>query len=344
MSAAQLLKLIGHTDEKYILSALNTREGARELPKKRSIGRMWLIAAILTITIPITVLAASRYLHLTDYLKRAGMGDTQGVTSLSSNMASEKTFRNELAEYQILEASCDSKTVYLVARVKAVDEGNLVVPQYVTGGESVKTLGIEGITEGTIEEYAQAQNKDLVYVGLSVTPAEGQFDGMSEDIRCDRDGTLYCYLTAKNQTEASDIRLNCVGSARLDGSDEILNVKFETRIQDRSTSEEMVFTTFDSRIPEEIRIFPEKLVVKETELGMYAALTYRVDPNRASKTKFFVLVDENGEELARMPDEGGSFTDNGDGSYTSTFPFQKVDSLEGVKIQFSHHEPYSFGK
>lgn len=303
------------------------------------------VAAILVIAIPITAFAAARYLGLTDYLAESGMEDTQAVQDLSVSMAQLESYCNDYAEYTILEAVCDSNLIYVAAQIKPLDEGNMLVPQFVSADSSVQELGLAGITEGTVGDYAASLGKTLVYADVGYWNGEAHLDGVA-DFRYSEDGTMYYYYSTQNTFDAQDITLKCSGLAYTDGMSLANRVEFETKLFDRSTSAETKFTVFDDKAYAETGIRISSLTIQETELGMYATFTYETNGESGVN---FKLLDANGNELVSMPNMTATgVVDNGDGTCSEMLTCQKPDSLEGLQFMIrdfetgEHFGPYSF--
>ena len=303
------------------------------------------VAAVLAIAIPFTAFAAARYFGLTDYLAESGMEDTQAVQELSVNMDQLESYCNDFAEYTIFEAVCDSNLIYVAAQIKPLDEGNMLVPQFVSADASVMELGLGNITEGTIGEYAASLGKSLVYADVGYWNGESHLDGTA-DFRYGDDGTLYYYYSAHNTFQTKNITLKCAGVAYTDGMSLANRVEFETKLFDRSTSKETVFTVFDGKAFAETGIRINSLTIQETELGMYATFTYE---QSSESSVNFKLLDANGDVLASMPNLiGTGVVDNGDGTCSEMLTCQKLESLEGLQFMIRDFDsgeyfgPYSF--
>ena len=320
-------------------------------------------AAVLIVVLPLTAYAAAKGMGLTDYLAERGMKDIQAVEELS-NSASElsfpstettageqgiATFRNHYAEYSILEAVCDSETIYLAARVKPLSEEYFLIPQCILVDEqSVDSLGLEGVSGGTVSEYADAHGLTLVQSSVGYRIGESHLDG-SEDFRYDSDGTLYLYFSAKNLSESKDITLKCAGLAATETMSVADRVEFDVQLTNKSTSVSgMVCTSIDPKAEEETGILLNSIRIEESEMGLYATFSF-TSTNAKFSDITFKLVDASGKELPYLPGEVGTGTiDNGDGTFSRTNNYQKPDAMEGLQFiirDFSNaidYGPYSF--
>lgn len=348
------------------------QEAVRSETKKKRDGRYsrgWsvmqkaAVAAILVIALPITAYAAAKGLGLMDYLAGRGMQNMEAVEALH-NDATEltvsgaqtefdeqglATVRNDYAEYTILEAVCDSSTIFMEAKVVPLEENTLLLPSMIFEEmDSAECLGIEGVSGGTVCEYAAANGLNLVHASVGYWVGEKHLDG-SEDFRYGEDGALYLYYSAHNISGDKEITLNCAGTAYTPEMTVANRVEFEVTLTDKSsTVRELVYRTFDAKAWEETGIQINSLTFKVTEMGLYATFTYSVTDAKFNDIDF-KIVDAAGEELAYLPGEMGSGTiDNGDGTFSRTNNYQIPVSMEGLRFVIrdfqnsADYGPYSF--
>ncbi len=334
MTERELLKVIGETPESYIMKAMETR-GRKERKKHISLGT-WLTAAAIAASLTVTAAAVSHYLNLTAYLKDLGMQDTTGVEALQQEVG--EGFSTDLADFKILEAVRDENLIYISAEIRPKDSGDLLIPEYATPGQGVEVLQMEGIREGTVQDFADAYTKRLVSAGIlleNVSP-------VTVDMRCTPEGTIYVYLTTENGLDKETLTVK--GFTKAPEGAEPVSGKTEITLKDSSTGKEQEFRTFDPKIAEDLKITPLSLTFRETELGVQMRFVYRGNPDRASNTHFCALVDGEGKELPRIPLAGSFVEDDEDGTFTVVDYYQKMDSFEGLSLKISHHGPYTFSK
>ena len=303
-------------------------------------------AAILVLVLPVTAYAAVAGFGLMDYLKQSGMKDTQPAMKLSSDLVEQTPYSNNFAEYTVTEATCDSNTIYLAAKITPLDNSYLLVPQFISDDN---LLEVDGEVVGTLSEYAAVQGKTVVYADIGYHSGEEHLDG-SVDFRCSGDGTLYYYVSAANIFQGrKDIVLKCSGVAYTEEMSVADRVEFEVGLLDKSTASALpVYTIFSPEAYADTGIRINSLTLEETEMGLYATFNFTT-----TEAKFqdivFKLVDSEGTELAYLPGEMGTGTiDNGDGTFSRTNNYQKPSSMEGVKIVIRdfvsavNYGPYSF--
>lgn len=310
------------------------------------------VAAVLAVTIPIAGYAAVRGLGLKDYLAKRGLQDAQAVEALTSSdleLSGSVSYQNGYADYTILEAVCDSQILYLAAQVRPLDSGDFLIPQYVMAEDSVINLGIDGLTEGTVGEYAASQGKRLVYASVGYSSGESYLDG-AEDFRYGDDGTLYYYYSAQNISGSKEITLKCAGLAYTAEMSVADRVEFEVTLFDKSNARDTRYTVFDPMAASETGIQLNELLITETEIGLYVKFTF-VKEESASESVVLNLLDAQGNQLESMPGIAGTGTmDNGDGTYSATMYYQKPSSMEGLQFAVRDWEnaisygPYSFSE
>lgn len=358
------------------------QSGSKTKKYKGRYNRGWSVlqkavaAAILVVCLPVTAYAAVMGFGLMEYLSQRGMGELQGVEQLVitpselyvdvTEGTAEETdsedgtvyYSTKYAKYTVLEAICDSQTIYLAAQVKPLGD-YFLIPQYLSPEDSVRNLiGMEYLYENdpemTISEYASSQGKTLAYAGIGYRTdleAEGEPVTGGEEYRYDSDGVLYYYYTAQNIWDSKEFTLKCTGSGYDLGAslEEIERVPFEVKVRDKNTNtENMVYTSFDPKAKAETGVQINSLTIEETEMGLYATFNYS-DTEAKFDGIFFRIVDASGKELTSLPGTSGSGQiDNGDGTFNCTMNYQKPDSMEGLQFVVRdvwnsvNYGPYSF--
>lgn len=354
-----------HAPEELKAKVLQSAAESSRSRKKASAGhssRGWgfvmkaAVAALLAVTIPVAGYAAAKSMGLTDWLASSGMQDVQGVEELTnsglelSGGKEGSSYRNNYAEYSILEAVCDSQTIYLAAQVKPIDSSYFLVPQYIMEEDSVSNLGIDGLTEGTVGEYAASQGKSLVYAGVGYYNGENHLDG-GEDFRYGNDGALYYYYSAQNISGSKNIALKCSGYAYTAEMSVTDRVEFEVTLFDKSSATETLYTNMDPAAFDETGVQVTELILKQTEMGLYATFTFRADNAKIDADGiFFKILDANGEELDTLPRAGGESHVESSGIGTCQVCYQMPDNLDGLQFAIRdvwesiNYGPYSFSK
>ena len=322
-----------------------------------SVARKAAVAAILVLVLPVIAFAAAKGLGLLDHLQKQGLQNVEQMEELVnrgeelSSDVQANSYLNKYAKYTVLEAACDSGTIYLAAKVEPLDDKTLLLPQYIMPEDKVVNLKQEGVTEGTVAEYAEAQGKKIVYAGVGYFIGENHWDS-SEDFAYGEDGALYYYHSAQNISEEGSITLKCMGT----GYDESMTmesvdrVEFVVRLKDKSSDlNTEMFTVFEDNIYEETGIQIHSLSLEKTEIGLYATVFF-METDAKFRDIHFKLVDGDGNELRPMPGLGGGTIENGDGSFSRTMYYQAPESTAGLRIvvrDFGNdreYGPYTFEK
>ena len=391
MNRELISKAISNIDDAYIAESMylpavkadhapeRTLEMSNSEKTKRNVNSRRLLslvlAACMIFALAISAYAVVKEFGLLDYLSQRGMKDGQAAETLLNtapelynNVSSDTTSYNEedgavyystkYAKDTILEALCDSQTIYLSAQVKPL-ENYFLIPQYLSSGDSVAELiGMEHFfekdTKMTIGEYAASQGKTLAYAGISYyEEMEAQGDPLTGGAECryDTDGTLYFYHTAQNIWNSREIIMKCTGKGYEPGAamEEIERVSFEVKVKDKSAgAEDRVYTLFSPIVKTETGIQVNSLVIEETEIGLYATFNYSTEEAKFDGI-FFKIVDANGKELTYLPGTNGTGEiNNGDGTLSCTLNYQKADSIEELRFVIRdvynsvNYGPYSF--
>ena len=146
------------------------------------------IAAALTavLLVTTTALAVSNSFGILDYLNsRINSGAVlPDATKTVQGDVFQNAGQNESATFAVREAIFDGSDVYIVFAVKPEDQNLILIALDYTLDDPVAVLGSHyAYYEGTIDEYATANNKRVVWVGI------GGLDG-GWDCRTENDGTL----------------------------------------------------------------------------------------------------------------------------------------------------------
>lgn len=307
-----------------------SRRSIRFIPKA-------VAAAILAIVLPVTAYAAAKGFGLLEHLAEAGMENTQSIQVLHAEIAPRETYRNNFAEYTVMEAVCDNNSLCVAAQITPLDESHLLVPQFITEDASVQELQIDGVTEGTVGEYAASLGKSLVYADIGYWNGESHLDG-SASFRCDTDGTLYYFYSAVNTFSSNQIDLTCAGVAYTEEMSIADRVEFQTKLFDKSSSVERAYTNMDPKTVSETGIQVQNVTILETELGLYATFTFTVQDFESWRDCLsFKMLNSAGEELTLLPGIGSGIVENGDGSYCVTLSCQKPLNAEGLQFMIRNY-------
>ena len=403
MTEKELLRLIGTTQSQDIAEALETRtrEKGNDLmkiehqeakkpgkyaKKKHSVKFMLIAAAVAAFLLAGSALATVYYRH--GLIENLGMHsqDTEGyaqllVTAPQTEPEGESgtadpnaepqlqplvSARDEVAEYQVLEAILDSESLYIHSYIRPLQEDVFLIGHWVDPDSPLESLENPEITgEGTVEEYARSLGKKLVRAGLMEKIGGEPINGRG--VRCvtQTDGSMHIYGSGNNPGAAGQLAMTFEGNTHVPGENRSSQEStiLELTLEDKSSADEVVYTKFRAYDPaspdiqEDFGYVIDKLVMKKTELGIYATFTYHPTeelqqkiedeiaaaetaeyvPGETNADGFpldllyspsyikdhyligFIMLDENGEYFQTAGPGGSSgIVDNGDGTYSDT--------------------------
>lgn len=337
MKAVDLIYAMNHVGSDFVEEAEFAKlEHTKAKKQHTGISRRFvavLIAACLVLSLGI-VAYATGFFGLVDYLRNRGL-DTEVVESLTNDVSVDTvSYKNQYAEYTVLEAVVDEQSIYVSARVEPLDDSYFVVPESVFMDDPVAWLGIPGLENDRtpVKQYVESLGKTYVQVSLGCFLGDEIITTM-KDFSYGEDGTLYLYTGNKKISDSQNITIKCVGSAVTEGMTVADKVEFEVQIDDKSSTESGMITDFDERIFDETGIKLNYISIEETEIGLYVTFEYENDGSITSLDgTWFKLCDAEGTEFKFLPGMGGSINDNGDGSFTETIGYQKPASLGSMTI------------
>lgn len=320
---------------------LKKKETTMRRKKMYGFIQYWKAAAIALVVLAGagTSVYAAKCFGIMDFLGGFGINRTEEVGRLVSTGRNAPQFSNDYVDYTVREALCDSELIYMVieARPKNNDE-YLLVPQYYGADDSAAELNIEGVTEGTIQEYAAASGKKILYSGVRLFK-DGELVSCTEDSKADTDGTVYYCVTGTNGFGEGTVNLTCVGTVYTAEMSVANRAEFEYTLADRSTGTKRNYTLSMPELAEAAGIVLDQVEIFETELGMYATFHCHAPEDISGdleRNLVFGLVDGSGEELEPMPyyfSSGVKETEGSIGGYTTTTAYQKPDSQEGISVK-----------
>ncbi len=294
------------------------------------------VAAILAICIPVTAYAAEHF-GLLDFLAEIGIEKTPEIQEMVETFPSEaatspvvmENGEIKIPEFRVTEALCDSESLYVVVEIKPMDDRYLLVPSELGTNDDIGNMMIPGVSGMTIEEYAASLGKEILKVGTHLNN-DNEY-GVSAGLisKCTTDGTVYQYWTGSNPSGEMEFPLTVTCLYHTLDMPLAERFTFDVPITDKSTSEMVkTFTQFEDT---GLGITVHSLTIEETELGMYATFVYSTTDG---ETYHFALMDTDGEYLPGLPGSSTpAYEENGDGTYRSGGPYQKMDSLDGLQFR-----------
>ena len=297
MTAFELTDLLEQVGSTYI------EEAASPVKRSKKSCRTWLIAAALTVSLLGICAAAGAFNQhsLIHNLQNHSHQNTEGYGQLlvtapqteDSKTAADPNAETELqplvsgkddvAEYQVLEAILDSESLYTHIYVRPLRDDIILIGEWLDPDSPVGGLENPEITgDMTVREYADSQGKILMRASF-----EEIFDGRIIEpwgIRgvTQTDGSIHLYGSGQNPSGAKELQLLFVGLVFKVGEYSPLldRTILELTLEDKSSSDEVVYKHFQAYDPEspdlekDLGIIIDSLTMKKTELGIYATFTY----------------------------------------------------------------------
>lgn len=337
------------------------------------------IAAALAVAIPLGVFAAANSKSLMDYLRKGNLENPEAYaqlmispeeTSSKGEMPALASGKDENAEYRVLEAINDGESLYIHMNIKPLDQDTMFIFQDVMMDDSVGNLQIPGVTEGTVQQYADSIGKKPRYADIGVTYNGNGINGWGTWAETNPDGSMDLYGSGNNPTKGGEsVDLEFAGHTYdLNGNGVQEYTKFQMAFENKSqNTETLVFKTFDPSIEKDYGVVIESMEMKKTELGYYCNFTYHLNKETEDKIqksmeamresaskdgetmpedsiKFmaqldylvgFIMVDEKGEFFQTHGPVGGSegIVDNGDGTYSYCDSIPMVEHPENMKFK-----------
>lgn len=292
------------------------------------------IALLCILSLGTTAYAAAKYFGLMDFLSSQGMNDTDTTKKLMQEELTEQVYSvsNEYATYSLKEAICDSELIYMVIEVSPKSESYMLVPEYCMPEDTITALSIDGLTEGTIGEYAGEHGKEIVYVGMGLFKDE-ELVSCTEDARGNTEGKLYCCLTATNGFNVNEMTLKFMGTAHLGTAqtvEDISRCNLEVTLNDYSNKESKIYSPVMENVWSDSNINLEQIEITETELGVYATYLYQAEKDMNIT---FILSDKEGNKFDFMPyyiNGGEEVMD--DGCRKVTYAYQKPENVNELQL------------
>lgn len=298
------------------------------------------ITIVCILSLGTTAYAAVKHFGLMDFLGKRGLVESETTEKITQEKMAEKGYiaSNEYATYTLKEALVDKELIYMVVEVAPKSDSYLLAMQDCSPEDSVMNLCIDGVTEGTVQEYVDELGKELVLVGMGLFKDE-ELISCVEDAKSTVDGKLYYCVTATNGFDASELDLKFTGSAYLSSAqtmEDISRCSLDITLRDYSSQEEKTYLPIMTNEWEESGFVLDTVEVEETELGVYATYIYKVEQLKEDQYIGFVLSDADGNQFNSMPYYiGGGEEILENGYRKSTYAYQKPDNVSNLYLYIS---------
>ena len=288
--------------------------------KKRSrvVWKAAAAAVALAVTVPTGVYAATHYFDMNEFFSKTGHTLSEDASKLIETeipQTQKKDITEEMpVEFTAQEALCDSGSVSLIIEAKAKTSGKyLLAYQDCLETDPVSNLGIKG--KGTIGEYAKERGLEILYLGTNFAQDSPFSPGVcSIDYKLAADDVMEIGITGERTADQKDlnvIMLNTVQASA--GSDEILKSTNAFELQDKSSSETVLYTAKEDMKIKGTSAVVTKITVEATEVNNYVKV-YFTNPAETDDDGLTFRFKDN-RDAEEWNGGGGYVEELGDGKY-----------------------------
>lgn len=290
------------------------------------------IAAAAFLVVGTTAFASTKIFGLDDYFASWNTKIPEEAKSLAQNNVSQEDKKEELVDFKVREYLCDSNQMYFVIEAKAMENDKyLLIGEGLCPEDSVENLKIEGVTEGTIEDYAKKQGKEILVINPSVDTGAG---AASIDFHLEKDGTGVIIYTTENVQKEKKLTLTCntiVYPYGIEDDSEILRDSFTFEVENKSNENTYAYKVTDATGADAAGIQIEDIQILETELSQRVEITYK--NNKKNEGIVLQVLGEDGEELSFGAAEGGYSEVLEDGTEKQVRNYEKTELPKTLKIR-----------
>ena len=328
---------------------------------KRHSGRKVAAAAACAVILVAgtTAYAAVKRFGIADYLARRNEDIPQEQveklldTEVEQEVSAVDQKEDALVHFRIREALCDNNQLVVEVEATPTDpEHYILAPTDSALDMPVTDLGIEGVTEGTVGEYAAAQGKEVLLVGARVED-ESIWEN-SAHFETESDGTLVIVVNATNARKEDIMNLVChttYHNANTFEMEDVVHDSFAFQLTDESTAEQVVYVPeTEVKLNDAVGSVVDELIVNKTELTVAITLKWHAtkeldDENRVACDTDYRFYTEDGKELRFIEEAGPGILWKGDGFYEETLVYEVMDLPDTliVKAVGVEHDKEEYG-
>lgn len=292
------------------------------------------IAALIALLIPVTAFATVKVSGgVREWVARFGVKDMEAVETLVNTFPTqpEETVaagQEKLVEFTILDAVCDSQSIFATAEMKPLTDKYLLVPTDLGINETMGCMimdGYEGDPNMTIQDYAASIGKEILFAGIYLD-VENSPVGLGMWSTTKADGTIVRNFDGSNNSGSLTVpvKVTCLYHTLDDSVSE--RYEYQIELTDNSTKTAVKTFTKFADIPD-LDVQMKEMVVEKTELGYVVTSTYASPDGLPYHVRLL-----EGEEnfLPSLPGGTPFPQDNGDGTYTVIDVYSDIPSFEGL--------------
>lgn len=305
---------------------------------KHSLKAAAVLAAVVLAT-GTTAFAAAKQFGILDYFTKQNAQMSQEAAGMIVSEVVQQEKAEKTVDFKVREYLCDSNRMYLVIEAKPTDaEKYLIISEDIIGEDSVEVLNIEGVTEGTVSEYAQSQGKELMYVGVHVDTGAS---GYTKEYKIEEDGTALFIQSSANELEKDVNELICTTYVQplTDQNDgEIIRDSFTFTVTDSSSEQVLPYAVVNTDGAQAAGIVLDDISITETELGIHVEFLYHKTEDLSKEQQEeieeigFQILGADGMELETNVDVAGWGEILEDGSYKEIRNYKKTELPDELTV------------
>jgi hypothetical protein len=307
---------------------------------KRSSFRLVAAIAVICVLCAGTALALTNTWGILDFISgrmnnKKVLPEAAGIVQTDVSQSGGQT---DFATFTVRQAIFDGENTFIIVDVKPSSSKYLLLGPDAYPADPVGNMGpLFADKTGTIADYAQENNKELIRTSLGIEGVNQSMDFLLEE-----DNTLVYMINASITDSSSklNLKMNCVAAPFVSKEGE--SIVDETNMKRTSLSVALENTgTKDAVISAEPVIYSDcgvqvdKVTLKSSEMAIYAEIEFTViDKEKFAKTEdglWFEFLNGNGELLPNGAGSG-SIEKIDDTHYVQKSSVQASESLPGEII------------
>ena len=306
-----LLSCLGKVSGKFILppqpQAQSEAPVRRPRKKKKAPLKLIVAAAVAVVLVVGLVIAGVCGLFSKNKTGPDGLIDGTGKPGVGLNddgSAEEFAENGSLVEvgsgsFAVLAAVYNEDHIQIL--VKAIPGSNdiFLIPQELGRDDSTtKLAGLNGIPEGTIDQYASYLGRKLAKLTFTYAVNGTALDGSSE-YAFGADGVLYyCFTAPTPEGGANGVQITGSFYQDLEEATDAQTADIGIKLSPVSDAEKTTVSSFDDAIGTEAQLQISSAVIEKNGLGYHVTFEIQMAEDREL---LFLLTDSNGDPLPALP-------------------------------------------
>lgn len=243
--------------------------------RRRKMSRTLLISAAALVCLGTAVFAAEKYWGISDFLKGQGRYLSEDAGDMITVVTDQEKTENELVDFTVKEALYDGDSIYIAVEAVAKEPDKyLLLPTDAIEEDLIKYYGIP--SELTIEEYANQNHKELLYIGSGLDYASSpEMISYQCDFIMQEDDRMGIFISSTSWSAGQDQSVTCVNTVRdpeAKSVEDIIRSEIKFSLQDAGTAATTVYLPENSSTSGAAPV--QKAVVKKTKLSTYIEVSF----------------------------------------------------------------------